>query len=115
MRIVTSADKRPPATENGSEDANASMLFGMTGFVVRAQTKRENEWWLAVETTATTRAACPSCGVFGIANGRRRVQVRDLPIAGDAVVIVRSKRILCQAGCRHWFQTDRTNCTSSTR
>lgn len=89
--------------ENGSEGANASVLFGMPGFVVAAQTMRDDEWWLAVETTAT-RAACPTCGVFGVANGRRRVVVRDMPIAGVPVILVWSKRTwrcreeLCERG-----------------
>ena len=77
--------------ENGSEGANASVLFGLAGFVVRAQTMHDGEWWLAVETT-TMRAACPSCGVFGVGNGRRRVLVRDLPVAGTPVIVVWSKR-----------------------
>ncbi len=54
--------------ENGSEGANASVLFGMSGFRVCAQTMHEGEWLLAVETR-TVRAACPSCGVFGVGNG----------------------------------------------
>jgi len=89
--------------ENGSEGANASVLFGLAGFVVRAQTMHEGEWWLAVETT-TMRAACPSCGVFGVGNGRRRVLVRDLPVAGTPVIVVWSKRTwrcreeLCERG-----------------
>ena len=89
--------------ENGSEGANASVLFGLAGFVVRAQTMHDGEWWLAVETT-TMRAACPSCGVFGVGNGRRRVLVRDLPVAGTPVIVVWSKRTwrcredLCERG-----------------
>ncbi len=76
---------------NGSGGADASVLFGMPGFRVRAQTMDEGEWWLEVETTAT-RAGCPSCGVFGVGNGRRRVLIRDLPIAGVPVVLVWAKR-----------------------
>lgn len=89
--------------ENGSDDASASVLFGLAGFVVRAQTMRDGEWWLAVETS-TTRAACPGCGVFGVGNGRRRVVVRDMPIAGVPVIIVWAKRTwrcreeLCERG-----------------
>ncbi len=76
---------------NGSGDADASVLFNLGGFVVRAQTMHEGEWWLAVETIES-RAACRSCGVFGVGNGRRRVLVRDLPIAGVPVVVVWAKR-----------------------
>ena len=76
---------------NGSGDADASVLFNLDGFVVRAQTMYEGEWWLAVETPES-RAACRSCGVFGVGNGRRRVLVRDLPIAGTPVVVVWAKR-----------------------
>lgn len=94
--------------ENGSEDANASMLFGMPGFFVRAQTRRDDEWWLAVETTQE-RSACPTCGVFGVGNGRRRVVVRDLPVGGVPVIVVWSKRTfrcgedLCERGS--WSET----------
>ncbi len=89
--------------ENGSEGANASVLFGLSGFRVRAQTMHEGEWLLAVETR-TVRAACPSCGVFGVGNGRRQVLVRDLPIAGTPVILVWVKRTwrcceeLCERG-----------------
>ena len=94
--------------ENGSEGANASVLFGLPGFVVRAQTMHEGEWMLAVETTRS-RSACPSCGVFGVGNGRRRVLVRDLAIAGTPVILVWSKRTwrcceeLCERGS--WSET----------
>ncbi len=67
--------------ENGSDAAGMAALLGIHDFVVTAQTVRDGEVWLAIETT-TTRLACPDCGVFGIGNGRRRVIVRDLPIAG---------------------------------
>jgi len=78
--------------ENGSDVAGVAALLGMHGFVVTGQTVRDGEVWLAVETTAT-RLACPSCGVFGIGNGRLRVIVRDPPIAGRATVLVWDKRI----------------------
>jgi transposase len=77
--------------ENGSDAAGVAALLGMHGFVVTAQTVRDGEVWLAIETT-TTRLACPTCGVFGIGNGRRRVLVRDLPIAGRATVLVWAER-----------------------
>lgn len=80
--------------ENGSEGANASVLFGLSGFVVLAQTQCDEEWWIAIETTAT-RAACPSCGVFGVGNGRRDVIVRDMPIGGVPTIVVWRKRTWC--------------------
>ena len=61
---------------NGSGDADASVLFGMHGFRVRAQTMDEGEWWLAVET-GNARAGCPSCGVFDVVPGRSGKVVRD--------------------------------------
>ncbi|MGE3689301.1 MAG: transposase family protein, partial [Acidimicrobiia bacterium] len=38
--------------------------------------------------TTRTRAGCPACGVVGVGNGRRRVKVRDLSIAGTPTVLV---------------------------
>jgi len=76
---------------NGSGDADASVLFNLSGFRVHAHTMVEGEWWLAVDTIET-RAACRTCGVFGVGNGRRKVLIRDLPIAGVPVVLVWSKR-----------------------
>jgi transposase len=76
---------------NGSD---VSALVGLDGFVVRAQLLDEasGEWWLAVETTAR-RGWCPGCGVQAVGQGRRRVKVRDLPIADRAVVLVWAKRL----------------------
>jgi transposase len=77
---------------NGSGgDAGATALVGLDGLVVTAQTVRDGEHWLLVETTAA-RAWCPRCGVRAVGNGRRRVMVRDLPIAGTPTVIVWVKR-----------------------
>lgn len=93
---------------NGSGGADASVLFNLDGFKVVAQTMRDGEWWLLIETTQT-RAGCPSCGVIGIGNGRRRVLIRDLPIAGVPVVLVWAKRTracdesLCERGS--WSET----------
>src|SRR5581483_3285779 len=64
----------------------------MDGFVVCAQMLEDGEWWLLVETTADV-VGCPSCGVRAVGHGRRRVQVRDLPIAGRPVRLAWSKRI----------------------
>ncbi len=76
---------------NGSDAVGVAALLGMDGFVVTAQAVRDGEVWLAIETT-TARLACPDCGVIGIGNGRRRVLVRDLPIAGRPTVLVWAKR-----------------------
>lgn len=93
---------------NGSGGADASVLFNLSEFKVVAQTMRDGEWWLLVETRLA-RAGCRSCGVIGIGNGRRRVLVRDLPIAGTPVVLVWAKRTwrcrepLCERGS--WSET----------
>lgn len=76
---------------NGSGDADASVLFNLSGFAVRAQMMHEGEWWLALETLEAW-LACRSCGLCGVGNGRRRVVARDLPIVGTPVVLVWSKR-----------------------
>jgi transposase len=64
----------------------------MTGFDVGAQVLIDGEWWLHVETTETV-VGCAACGTPAVGHGRRRVKVRDLPIAGRPVVLVWSKRI----------------------
>ena len=77
---------------NGNDDGlSAVALVGMYGFAVIAHVHRDGELWLAVETTAE-RAWCPDCGVRATGNGRRRVLVRDLPIAGVPTVLVWAKR-----------------------
>jgi transposase len=63
----------------------------LDGFVVSAQATRDSEHWLLVETTAA-QVWCAGCGVRAVGNGRRRVMVRDLPIAGVPTVIVWAKR-----------------------
>lgn len=73
-----------------SDDATA--LLGMPGFVVGVQELIDGEWWLYVETAAE-RAGCPACGSWATAHDRRRVAVRDLPIAGRPVVLCWNKRI----------------------
>jgi transposase len=64
----------------------------MAGFVVRAQTLEDGEWWLLVETTAD-RVGCPACGCRAVDHGRRDVQVRDMRIAGRPVRLVWAKRL----------------------
>jgi len=64
----------------------------MSGFAVGVQELVDGEWWLYVETIAD-RAACPECGCWATGHGRRRVAVRDLPMAGRPVVLCWAKRI----------------------
>jgi transposase len=86
-------DRRPLMEHDGS---GVSALVGLEGFVVCAQLLDDasGEWWLAVETTEE-RAWCPSCGVRAVGHGRRRVKVRDLPLADRPVALVWAKRIWC--------------------
>jgi transposase len=72
----------------------ATALLGMPEFVVGAQIVVDSEWWLAVETTADV-VGCEACGTRGVGHGRRRVKVRDLPMADRPVVLVWAKRIWC--------------------
>lgn len=74
----------------GSESATA--LVDMPGFVVGARLEVDGEWWLHVETTVDV-VGCESCGTRAVCHGRRRVKVRDLPVAGRPVVLVWAKRI----------------------
>jgi transposase len=48
--------------------------------------------WLQVETTADV-VGCAGCGTRAVGHGRRRVKVRDLPMAGRPVVLVWAKRL----------------------
>jgi hypothetical protein len=76
-------NRRPLMERDGS---GVSALVGLEGFVVRAQLLDEpsGEWWLAVESLED-RAWCEICGVRAIGHGRRRVVVRDLPLADRPV------------------------------
>lgn len=76
------------------DGSGVSALLGIDGFVVTAQLLDEHsgEWWLAVETLED-RAWCEACAVRAIGHGRRRVVVRDLPMADRPVVLVWSKRL----------------------
>jgi len=71
-----------------------SALLGLDGFVVCAQLLdgARGEWWRAVETTED-RGWCPACGVRAVGHGRRRVVIRDLPLADRPVVLVWAKRL----------------------
>jgi transposase len=89
-------DRRPLMERDGS---GVSALVGLGGFVVCAQLLDDasGEWWLAVETTED-RAWCVTCGVRAVGHGRRRVVVRDLPLADRPVVLVWAKRLWRCAG-----------------
>jgi transposase len=99
-------DRRPLMDRDGS---GVSALLGLDGFVVRAQVLEQStgEWWLAVETTEH-RAWCETCGVRAVGHGRRRVVVRDLPLADRPVVLVWVKRLwrCAQPACpvRTWSE-----------
>lgn len=77
-----------------------SALMRLDGFVVRAQMLEDGEWWLAIETTAD-RVGCEACGTRAVGHGRRRVQVRDLAVAGTPVRLVWAKRLwrCCDEDC----------------
>jgi transposase len=77
-------------TGDGSEMLAA--LLGMPGFVVVSQAERGGELWVWVRTT-TEVAGCAGCGTRAQRHGRRRVLVRDLPVAGRPVVLLWSKQI----------------------
>ena len=80
MRLFNGYIDRRPLVER--DRSGVSALVGLDGFVVTAQLLDEatGEWWLAVETLED-RAWCPGCGVRATGHGRRRVVVRDLPVA----------------------------------
>lgn len=69
----------------------ATALVGLGELVVGAQLLVEGEWWLNVETPADV-AACAACGTKAVGHGRTRSQIRDLPIAGVATVLVFARR-----------------------
>ncbi|MGH2477028.1 MAG: ISL3 family transposase [Candidatus Limnocylindrales bacterium] len=76
------------------DGSGVSALVGLDGFVVTAQLFDDDsgEWWLAIETTED-RAWCDACAVRALGHGRRRVVVRDLPMAGHPVRLVWAKRL----------------------
>lgn len=75
---------------NGSD--LVTVLFGIDGMRVLAQTEIVDEWWLKVETTADV-VGCPACGTRAVGHGRRKTRIRDLPVFGRPVVLVWAKRI----------------------
>ena len=72
--------------------ASGSILLGLDGFEVIAAEVIDDEWWLAVQTTATT-VGCGGCGTQARLHARRTVGVRDLPIGGRPVVLAWRKRV----------------------
>jgi transposase len=73
--------------------ASGSILLGLDGFEVTAAEVIDDEWRLAVQTTATTTVGCTACGSRARLHARRTVRVRDLPIGGRPVVLVWRKRV----------------------
>jgi transposase len=72
--------------------ASGSILLGLDGFEVTAAEVSDDEWRLAVQTTATTMG-CAACGTRARLHARRTVRVRDLPIGGRPVVLAWGKRV----------------------
>jgi transposase len=72
--------------------ASGSILLGLDGFEITAAEVIDDEWRLAVHTTATT-VGCVACGSQARLHARRRVRVRDLPIGGRPVVLAWRKRV----------------------
>ena len=70
----------------------ATALLGLDGFIAGAQVEVDGEWWLTVETTADA-VGCEACGTKAVGQGRRKVRVRDLPMADRPVVLVWNKRL----------------------
>jgi transposase len=66
--------------------ASGSILLGVDGFEVTAAEVVDDEWRLAVQTTATT-VGCTARGTQARLHTRRTVEVRDLPIGGRPVVL----------------------------
>jgi transposase len=72
--------------------ASGSILLDLVGFEVTAAQVIDEEWRLAVQTTATT-VGCAACGTQARLHARRTVRVRDLPIGGRPVVLAWRKRV----------------------
>lgn len=79
-------------------------LLGLDGFEILATADVGGELELLVQTTADL-VGCPSCGAVARAKDRRPTWVRDLPVAGRAVVLCWVKRIWC---CPHLQCAQRT-------
>jgi transposase len=72
--------------------ASGSILLGLDGFEVTTAEIVDEEWRLAVQTTATT-VGSEACGSQARLHARRTVRIRDLPIGGRPVVLAWRKRI----------------------
>jgi len=72
--------------------ASGSILLGLDQFEVTAAEVTDDEWRLAVQTTATP-VGCAACGTQARLHARRTVRVRDLPIGGRPVALAWRKRI----------------------
>jgi transposase len=72
--------------------ASGSLLLDLDGLEVVSAELVDDEWQLAVQTTATM-VGCAGCGVRATPHGRRVVRVRDLPVGGRPVVLWWRKRI----------------------
>jgi transposase len=64
----------------------------MPGLVAGVSELVDGEWVIYVETDVAA-TGCPDCGVVAVGHGRRRVAIRDLPVAGRPVVLLWAKRI----------------------
>jgi transposase len=89
--------------------ASGSILLGLDGFEVTAAEVIDDEWRLAVQTTATP-VGCAACGTQARLHARRTVQVRDLPIGGRPVVLAWRKRVwrCIEPACAVRTWTERT-------
>jgi transposase len=79
-------------------------LFGLAGFEILAAADVGGELELLVQTTADL-VGCPACGAVARAKDRRSTWVRDLPLAGRAVVVCWVERIW---SCSHRLCERRT-------
>jgi transposase len=89
--------------------ALGSILLGLDGFEVTAAEIIDDEWRLAVQTSATT-VGCAACGSQARLHARRTVRVRDLPIGGRPVVLAWRKRVwrCVEAACEVQTWTEPT-------
>ena len=78
-------------------DAHVTALFGLPGFEVLTAVEVDGALELLVQTRQEL-TGCPECGAVAVVKDRRPVWVRDLPIAGRAVVVCWHKRVWC---CPH--------------
>src|SRR5262245_23375584 len=88
-RLDRVAEQEAPDMKQRSD--GATVRLGMPEFVVGAQLAVDWELWLFVETTAEV-VGCEGCGSRAVGHGRRRLRVRDLPMA-DRPVLVWVKRL----------------------